>query len=127
MAMHLEIQKAWESERLRVYDEKSNQEVAIVGYALKHGEEAALRKIYAHKVKKYEASRSQPAPAEVVEDVMITTEPETNKAEPEPSRKELKPVEYKGNYLGGKKAIKDKIFNKTRASKALQNATMLLF
>lgn len=125
--MHFEIRKAWTNEKLRVYDEKFEQEVPIVGYALRHGEKAALKKIYAHKAEKYEASRPKPAPAEVVEDVMITTEPETINAEPEPSGKELKPVEYKGNYIGGKKAIRDKIFNKTRDSKSLQNATTLLF
>ena len=55
MAMHLEIQKAWKNERLRVYDEKFNREVPIVAYALNHGEDAALRKIYAHKAEKHEA------------------------------------------------------------------------
>ncbi len=50
-----------------------------------------------------------------------------NEPDPKSEKKELKPVEYNGNYLGGKKAIKDKIFNKTRASKALKNTTTLLF
>jgi len=57
---------------------------------------------------------------DVVEDEMIESEPKSD-------RKELKPVEYKGNYLGGQKAIKDKIFNRSRGSKSLQNATTLLF
>jgi hypothetical protein len=57
---------------------------------------------------------------DVVEDEMIESEPKSD-------RKELKPVDYKGNYLGSKKAIKDKIFNKSRGSKSLQNATTLLF
>jgi hypothetical protein len=56
----------------------------------------------------------------VAEDEVIVPDPESD-------RKELKPVEYKGNYLGGQKAIKDKIFNRSRGSKSLQNATTLLF
>jgi len=56
---------------------------------------------------------------DVADDVLIVSDPESEK-------RELKPVEYKGNYLGGQKAIKDKIFNKTRTAKSLKNATTLL-
>jgi hypothetical protein len=46
----------------------------------------------------------------------------------EPARKKiLKPVEYKGNFIGGKKAIKDLIFERARGSRALQNATTLSY
>ena len=41
-------------------------------------------------------------------------------------KKKLKPVEYKGNFIGGKKAIRDKLFKRARGSRALQNATTLL-
>jgi hypothetical protein len=57
---------------------------------------------------------------DVADDEVIESDSESEK-------KELKPVEYKGNYLGGEKAIKDKIFNRSRGSKSLQNATTLLF
>jgi hypothetical protein len=41
-------------------------------------------------------------------------------------KKKLKPVEYKGNFIGGKKAIRDMLFKRARGSRALQNATTLL-
>jgi len=65
---------------------------------------------------------------DIADDVVITNEPDAEQRnEPENGRKKLQPVEYKGNFLGGQKAIKDKIFNKSRGSKSLQNATTLLF
>jgi hypothetical protein len=126
MVKHLEIKKAWTDEKLKVYDEKYDQEIAILLYAIRYGEDAALKKIYDHKEKKRIASLPKQTNAEVVGDVMHTTEPESINAEPEISGKKLKPVQHKGNYIGGKKAIRDTIFNKSRESKSLQNSTTLL-
>ena len=41
-------------------------------------------------------------------------------------KKQLESVEYKENYLGGKKAIQAKLYNRARSCKSLQNATTLL-
>jgi hypothetical protein len=121
MAMHIELQKA-SDEKIRVYDRTAREEVHIIKYAIMHGEDAARQKL--REIKYNIKSESK----EVDENVVITNEPEAEQRnESEKGSKKLQPVEYKGNYLGGQKAIKDKIFNRSRGSKSLQNATTLLF
>jgi len=102
-----ELKEACE-QKVYVYDDKLKRDVHIFQYASIYGEEAAIQQL---NVLRY---------------------PKTNEAlsgtegfEPAP-KKILKPVEYKGNFIGGKKAIKDLLFERARGSRSLQNATTLL-
>jgi cell division protein FtsB len=82
--------------------------VHIFQYVSIYGEEAAIQQLH--------VPRSQK-----------TNEALSGAESSEPVRKKiLKPVKFKGNFIGGKKAIKDLIFERARGSRALQNATTLL-
>jgi len=107
MAMNREIQEACK-QKVYVYDEKLKRNVHIFQFASIYGEEAAIQRL---NVLRYP----------------IAYEALSGADGSEPARKKiLKPVKFKGNFIGGKKAIKDLIFERARGSRALQNATTLL-
>jgi DNA-binding transcriptional ArsR family regulator len=107
MAMNREIKEACE-QKVYVYDDKLKRDVHIFQYVSIYGEEAAIQQLHVPRSPK-------------------TSEALSGADGSEPARKKiLKPVEYKGNFIGGKKAIKDLIFERARGSRALQNATTLL-
>jgi len=107
MEMCREIKEACEK-KVYVYDEKLKRDVHIFQYVSIYGEEAAIQQLHVPRYPKTSEALSG-----------------ADGAEP-PPKKILKPVEYKGNFIGGKKAIKDLIFERARGSRALQNATTLL-
>jgi|OpeIllAssembly_1097287.scaffolds.fasta_scaffold41623_1 hypothetical protein len=104
---------------VRVFDEINQKEVSISEYAWKHGDTAARNKLaelrQAHSKGDTEAPQVGPKSS--------VSEP----ADSSISEKEAVPVEYKGNFLGGKKSVNDKLYNRTRESRSLQNPTTLLF
>jgi DNA-binding transcriptional ArsR family regulator len=107
MEMCREIKEACE-QKIYVYDDKLKRDVHIFQYASIYGEDAAIQRL---NVLRY------PIAYEALSGVEGS----------EPARKKiLKPVKFKGNFIGGKKAIKDLIFERARGSRALQNATTLL-
>ena len=110
--------------RIRVFDEISGTEMPIGKFAFERGEDAALRKLDELRVKKDTDPRPDHAakpvrPVIVHKDAVLPSEAEILK-------RELESVEYKENYLGGKKAIQAKLYNRARSCKSLQNATTLL-
>lgn len=107
MAMCREIQEACKR-KVYVYDEKKGREIHIVQFANLYGENAAVQRLHDLNFKKMDEALSggdDSGPAR---------------------KKKLKPAEYKGNFIGGKKAIRDVLFKRARGSRALQNATTLL-
>jgi DNA-binding transcriptional ArsR family regulator len=107
MAMCREIQEACK-QKVYVYDEKEGRDVHIVQFANMYGENAAVQRLHDLDIQKMEEALSGGDGSVPVR------------------KKKLKPVEYKGNFIGGKKAIRDMLFKRARGSRALQNATTLL-
>jgi hypothetical protein len=106
-------------EKVRVYDEINQKEVAITEYAWRHGDEAARNKLTELRWGGQHRN-TEPSPTDANPHISLP-------AEIENCKKKSGPVEYKGNFLGGKKAVNDKLYNRTRESRSLQNPTTLLF
>ena len=112
-------------ESVNVIDEITGLEMPIFKFALERGEDAALRKLDEMPVKKdiEPPADNSPKPARLI----VVRESAVPPSEAEMLKKQLESVEYKENYLGGKKAIQAKLYNRARSCKSLQNPTTLLF
>ena len=96
----------------------------IFKFALERGEDAALRKLDEMPVKKdiEPHADNNPKPVRPI----VVRESAVPPSEAEMLKKQLESVEYKENYLGGKKAIKARLYDRAKSCKSLQNATTLL-
>jgi hypothetical protein len=110
-------------DKVRVFDEISRKEVAILEYAYKHGDTAARKKLVELRQAKL---HGETKPSEVAFEPDVPVPDVSRPAESPIIKKESGPIEYKGNFLGGKKAVNDKLYNRSRESRSLQNPTTLL-